>query len=72
MTDAVQIAIIAAIPPTLVALTGVILGFLNRGQIAKVHEEVNSRMTEMLKLTRESSHAQGMKDEKQEEHDRHA
>lgn len=41
---------IAAIAPTIVAL--------------RTHREVNSRMTELLHRTRESSHAAGVEDER--------
>ena len=67
MTDAVQIAIVAAIPPTLVALCGVALGVINRGKISEVHQQINSRMTELLELTRKSSRAEGARE--QREHD---
>jgi len=53
----VLLALIAAIPPTLVALAAFI-------QAKKTHLAVNSRMTELLTLTRESSEAKGVVREK--------
>lgn len=49
---AIIIAIIAAIPPTLVA-------FLSLLQTRKVHYLINSRMTELLKASKGESLAEG-------------
>lgn len=73
MTDAVTIAIIAGISAGVPGIVGSVLGFINRvgidrvtKQTAETHEIVNSRMTELLDLTRRASRAEGAK----EEHDR--
>jgi hypothetical protein len=58
VTDTVQIALIVAIPPTLVALGGLV-------QAIRTHGLVNSRMTELLDLTRKSSKAEGVQEEKE-------
>ncbi len=54
-------ALIAAIPPTL----SVCIGFwlLMRGQ-QKLHMTVNSRLTQLLKLTKKNAHAAGVKEQK--------
>ncbi len=59
MTDAVTIAIIAAIPPTVVALGAVVLGWNNRAKLNQVGTAIDGRLTELLELTRKSSHAEG-------------
>jgi len=59
MTDTVTIALIAAVPGTLAA----ILGLLNRSKLGAVSVQMDGRMSELLALTRKSSHAQGVKDE---------
>ncbi len=64
MSDTVLTAIIVAIPPTLVALVAAIKSFRNGAAVEKVHIAINSRMDEMLKLTRTSSHAEGVLEEK--------
>jgi hypothetical protein len=61
MTDLVKVAIITAVPSTIAA----ILGFLNRTKIGAVEEKVDGRLTELLELTRRSSHAAGVLDEKE-------
>ena len=64
MTEAVEIAIIASTPPTIVALGAVVLGWLNRTKLTDVGQRVDGRLTQLLELTRKSSHAEGVKDEK--------
>lgn len=49
MTDAVQIALIAGVPPTIAALCGLGLGLLNHRQGKQIHVLVNKRMDEALK-----------------------
>lgn len=64
MSDAVITAIIAAVPPTLLAG----LALLKAGKVEKavneVHLSVNSRLDEFLKVTKTASHAEGVKEEK--------
>jgi len=63
MTDAVKIALIATTPPTIVALSAAVLGWLNRTKLTDVGERVDGRLTELLELTRKSSKAEGVKQE---------
>jgi hypothetical protein len=65
MTDAVEVAIIAAIPPTIVALWAVVLGWLNRKKLRDVGQSVDGRLTELLELTRTSSKAEGVLEQKE-------
>jgi hypothetical protein len=60
VTDGVQIALITVIGAVIVAM------------IERVHRLVNSRMTEMLEIAKQSSHAEGMKDEQTNERSRAA
>ena len=66
MNPIVLAAVIAAIPPTLVAI--VVVDVTIRGQvksqekIQQVHIEINSRMTQLLDLTSKASHAEGVRD----------
>jgi hypothetical protein len=60
MTDAVQIAIIAATPPTVVAIGAVIIGWLNRRQGQAIEIKVDGKMEELLSLTRSGAHAEGV------------
>ena len=50
-------ALFAATPPTIAAV-------LAYRKVQKVHVEINSRMTEMLKLAKRDSHAAGVKAER--------
>jgi hypothetical protein len=60
MTDAVQIALIAATPPTVVAIGAVILGWLNRRQGQAIEIKVDGKMEELLNLTRSGARAEGV------------
>jgi hypothetical protein len=60
MQPPVEVALIAATPPTLVALGGAILGFINRGKIKEIHLSINSRLDELIK----ASVAQGRQEER--------
>lgn len=48
MTEAVQIALMAAAPPTVAALCGLVLGIVNHQQGKEIHVLVNSKMTAVL------------------------
>jgi hypothetical protein len=61
MSDVVIVAIIAALPGVLAA----ILGRQNRNKLEQVSGQIDGRLTELLELTRKSSHAAGMLDEKE-------
>ncbi len=69
MTDAVQISLISVIGTVLIA---VITNFGNKllRKSDEMATKVDGRLTELLELTRKSSHAEGVKDEKEKEKDR--
>ena len=67
MTDAVKIALIAVIAPTVVSAGAVLLGWINRNKLVQVSQQVDGRLTELLDLTRKSSHAEGVKEQKEHE-----
>jgi hypothetical protein len=67
--DVVKVAIIGAIPPTVGATFGVILGFINRAKIKDLHVIVNSRLTQLLELTATSSEARGALEEKKRQNE---
>jgi len=48
MLPAVQVALIAATPPTIVSLGGLVLGLINRSKITEVHLSVNSRLDHLV------------------------
>lgn len=54
MTDTVIIAILASVPPTIMALATFI-------QAWRMHKNVNSKMDKFLQLTAKSAHAEGVK-----------
>ena len=72
MTDAVQIAIIVAIGPTVIGLAGVLVSWLNGRKIQDVHTIMNSRLSELLESNRASSHAKGMADQRDLDKDKTA
>jgi hypothetical protein len=63
MSDIVWVAVIAAVPATVSAL----LGVRNSRKIEDLHLIVNSRLSELLMITRISSFAEGVKEQKDKE-----
>lgn len=64
MSDAVIVGIVAATPPTLLAMAALVTAFKTRNDVKQVHVLFNSRMDQFLKVTKESAHAEGVKEEK--------
>jgi hypothetical protein len=64
ISPTVEVALIAAAPPTMVAICSLIVGFINKSKIQEVHLSVNSRLTELLEATRKGSFAEGQQHEK--------
>jgi hypothetical protein len=60
----VIVAVIAALPPTLVAYAALHKAREVKDDIEAVHMEVNSRLSQLLTLTGKSSHAEGVKQER--------
>ncbi len=58
MSDAVMVALIAAIPSTI----GALVGLRNKRDIRQLHLDVNGRLTELLEQTARASHAEGKAD----------
>ena len=58
MTDLVKAVAIAATPGVVAS----ILGVLNRWAVKDVHVAVNSRLDQLIDLTKQVAHAAGMKD----------
>jgi uncharacterized protein (DUF3084 family) len=72
VTPTTEALLIATLPPTIASVGALALGFLNRRELRlsaqklqDIHLEINSRMTQLLELTRTSSHAEGVRDGKQ-------
>jgi len=70
MTDAIQVALIAAAPPTIVALTAIVVSLLNRRHtkqdIQAVHVLINSRMDAWLKAAEALARIQGVAEGRQQ------
>ncbi len=64
MSDGVVIAIVASVAPTLAALATLVVGIRNSRKIEHVHRTVNSRLDQLVALTRVEAHAAGVKEEK--------
>ena len=60
MSDTVLVALLSSLPPTLVALAGLVASIRNASKINEVHLSLNSRLTELIS----ASHAQGRQDER--------
>jgi hypothetical protein len=61
LTDIVKVALIAAAP----GIVSAVVGLFNRSKLQDVGARVDGRLSELLELTRTSSHADGMKDQKE-------
>ena len=66
MSDAVKIALIVAIAPTLVSFAGVLAAMAsllaslrNRKKLEGIHIELNSRLTQLLELNGAKERAEG-------------
>ncbi len=62
MSDLVLVALISALPPTIVAAGAIVIGIMNKRGIEDLHVAVNSRLTELLELTAKSARAEGKAD----------
>jgi hypothetical protein len=65
VSDDLWKAVLLAVPSTLLALATLIVGIRNSRQLKTVHETTNSKMSELLELTKKAAHAEGVKDEKE-------
>jgi hypothetical protein len=65
MTEATEVALIAATPPFVAALGALFLGWRNGKKLTTIHVDMNSRFTEFLRLKGEASYAAGVSDEKE-------
>src|SRR5665647_2310744 len=64
MSDAVTIAIIASIGPTLVAIINLIGQQNIRTKVQKIVKQTDGMHAAIVKATAQASHAEGVKDEK--------
>jgi len=64
MSDLVQVALIASIPPTIVALTGLIVSLRTErnltAKVKEVHDATNGMKEELVRVTGEAEHAKGV------------
>ena len=65
VSDAVIVALIAAVPSTLFGIIGLRERRSLKKDINLVSVQVDGRLTEFLELTKKASHAEGVKDEKE-------
>ena len=64
MSNPYVLSLIAAAPPTLVALAGFVVSLRNRKAIQEVHVRFHSRMDAYQKVEKKGSHDEGVRDEK--------
>lgn len=67
MTDAVQIALIATIPPTVAAIAGIIVSLINKNKLNKQAHEIqgvkdatNGMKDELVDVSSKAEHAEGI------------
>lgn len=59
MSDTITVAVIAAMPPTLIGFFSFLLNRKNSKAIEQVHISINSRMDSLLKATKGEAVAEG-------------
>jgi hypothetical protein len=67
MTEAVQVALVVAIPGTIGSLAAVLAAigaWRNSVKLNEIHIDMDGRFTQMLAMTKQASHAEGVLDEK--------
>jgi len=67
MTDLVKVALIGGICGAIPSMGAFALGIINRSKLGAVSEQVDGRLTELLALTRKSSHAEGVLQQKHDD-----
>jgi hypothetical protein len=60
VSDAIVIAAIAALPPTLVALAALIQARRTRAAVNEIHLTLNSRLSQLIEATSAAAHAEGV------------
>jgi hypothetical protein len=70
MIEAIQVALIAAVPPTIVAGAALIASISNHQKINELHVIVNSRLTELLDSNKRADIAEGRAEGVKSEQDR--
>lgn len=64
MSEPIIIAIVISVPPTIAAVIGLWKMQKIAGAIYNIHVELNGRLTEWIENVKVSSHAAGMKEQK--------
>lgn len=59
MSDVVLIAIIAAVPPTILAAATLLVGLRTKQTVASHEHKVNSRLDELMRVSQSLAHAEG-------------
>ncbi len=59
MSEAILVALIAATPPTLMALAALIVGLGNRRKSEELHLLINSRLSELLASSTAAARSEG-------------
>lgn len=62
MDPVIKVALIAAIAPTLVAFVTLVLGLVHKKKLEEIHIIVNSRLTELLAVSKKAAHEEGRKE----------
>lgn len=59
MSDTVLLALVATVPPTVMALAALVAAIKASHKVENLHVAVNSRLTELLETTRKAAEAKG-------------
>lgn len=70
MSEDVTVALIIAIPPTIIGLLNALLSWKHGAKLEQYHVQINSRMDQLLVTTAAESHAKGLAEGKSEGQDR--
>ena len=70
MSEAVKVALIVSIAPTLAAIFGMVISIKNRSKLDQLSVNINGRLSELLEVSKRANHAEGMAQERKEERER--
>lgn len=69
ITEAILVAIIVAIPPTIAAIVAIYATRRVRKEVIELHVKINSRTEQLLEAASNLGHAAGVEDERQRKDD---
>ena len=70
MSEAVKVALIVSIAPTLAAVFSMVISIKNRSKLDQLSINIDGRLSELLAVSKRADHADGVVQGRQEERER--